>query len=265
MHAQAAQRADRRLGVRDGDVDVQRERRLAPRELAHRVVDRLVARAGGDLDVAPLRERVRAGDAARRPSGARSAASPARRSASSPPRPATVVCGPVKSSSAEPCVSAAAWSATSRESAGSTSSIRDASDQSCGSRSMTSSSSPTVHGASAPPGSSRPRPAAPSRQHPRVLRAAVLRGVDDERALVERDPGEPSGQDARRRRAPASTRRVAGRRAGAQALRRSRSGAWRARPGAARRSPRARRGPPRAAPRRRPRSACGQITTPMPP
>ena len=47
-------------GVGHGDVHVQRERRLAPRELAHRVVDRLVARAGRDLDVAPLRERVRA-------------------------------------------------------------------------------------------------------------------------------------------------------------------------------------------------------------
>ena len=63
--------------------------------------------------------------------------------------------GRVASSSAEPWVSAAAWSATSRESAGSTSSIREASDQSRGSSSMTSSSRPTVHGASAASGFQR--------------------------------------------------------------------------------------------------------------
>ena len=45
VDAQPAQRAHRRLGVGHRDVHVQRERRLAPRQLAHRVVDRLVAGA----------------------------------------------------------------------------------------------------------------------------------------------------------------------------------------------------------------------------
>jgi hypothetical protein len=61
VRAHAVVGAHRLLGVRDGDVHVQPEGRLTPSELAHRRVQELVARAGGDLDLLPQRERVRAG------------------------------------------------------------------------------------------------------------------------------------------------------------------------------------------------------------
>jgi hypothetical protein len=58
------QRAGRRGHA---DVDVQRERRLAPRERAHRAVDGLVAVGAGDLHVVPVGERVRARAAGAQP------------------------------------------------------------------------------------------------------------------------------------------------------------------------------------------------------
>src|SRR5439155_201125 len=48
VRAQPVDRADRVLGLGHAHVDVQRERRLAPRELAHRAVDDLVALAARD-------------------------------------------------------------------------------------------------------------------------------------------------------------------------------------------------------------------------
>ena len=58
---------DRRLGVGDADVDVQRERRLAAGELAHRAVDELVALAAGNRDLLPDREGVGPGDGGAEP------------------------------------------------------------------------------------------------------------------------------------------------------------------------------------------------------
>ena len=97
------------LRVRHRDVHVQPERRLAPRQLAHRRVEELVAGARRHLDVLPQRERVRARDGGahaerlehvERARARRLGAAPRRR------RP-TSACGSVASSSAEPCVSAA--------------------------------------------------------------------------------------------------------------------------------------------------------------
>ncbi len=59
--AQPVERPHGGVLVGHRDMHVQRERRLAARELAHRRVEELVARAGGDLGVLPARERVGAG------------------------------------------------------------------------------------------------------------------------------------------------------------------------------------------------------------
>ena len=137
---------DRVLGVGHADVHVQRERRLAPRQLAHRAVDELVALAARHDRVVPDRERVRAragaraGPSARAPRPARGAAS--RRSSLDRRRPSS--CAPAAISSAEPCVSpghvprelvAAATAARGRPCC--------ASAQSPGLSSITSSSAPT--------------------------------------------------------------------------------------------------------------------------
>ena len=61
MPADRVQRPQRRLRLRHGDVDVQPEGRLPPRQLAHRRVHELVAGARRDGDVLPARRRVRAG------------------------------------------------------------------------------------------------------------------------------------------------------------------------------------------------------------
>ena len=53
---------DRRVGVGDADVNMQREGRFAPRELAHRAVDELVALAARNRDLLPDRERMGARD-----------------------------------------------------------------------------------------------------------------------------------------------------------------------------------------------------------
>ena len=104
--AHAVEGAHGELGVRDRDVHVQRERRLAPRQLAQRRVQVLVAGAGGDLDVLGADHRMRArrprraGRARGRPRRARRAGGAAA-SVASP----TVRCGSVASSSASPCVS----------------------------------------------------------------------------------------------------------------------------------------------------------------
>ena len=58
--AHAVEQVDRGVGVRDAHVHVERERGLPARELAHRVVHALVARAGGHPHLLPDRERVRA-------------------------------------------------------------------------------------------------------------------------------------------------------------------------------------------------------------
>ena len=88
--------------------------------------------------------------AARMPSGSSTAASPVRSSHSSAVASATVVCGTVASSSAEPCVSATVRPCMSSGSASSTSSERESSPHARGSSSITSSSTPIVHGASRP-------------------------------------------------------------------------------------------------------------------
>jgi len=62
VRAPAVDRAQRAVGVGHRHVHVQREGRLAPRELAHRPVQEAVAVAVGDLRVLPQRERVQAGD-----------------------------------------------------------------------------------------------------------------------------------------------------------------------------------------------------------
>ncbi len=154
VRAHAVERAHRQLGVRDRDVHVQRERRLAPGQLAQRRVQVLVARAGRDLDV--LR-RARA-DACRRPRRAARARGPLAASARAQVAQlaiaagATVACGSVASSSASPCVSPRAWlgelGVEPREHVLGAPRRRAV----AGSSSMTSSSMPTVHGASATAG-----------------------------------------------------------------------------------------------------------------
>src|SRR5271166_5375612 len=81
------------------------------------------------------------------PRGASSRASSPRSASSSASPSATVWCGSVRSSSAEPWVSVLVCDASSPVRADSAVSARESSDQSVGSRSMTSSSTPTVHGA----------------------------------------------------------------------------------------------------------------------
>ena len=98
----SARTASPRLGHRH--VDVQRERRLAAGQLAHRRVQILVARAGRDLDLLGARERVRAGHRGRQAERRGTvSASAARRWRSCDGRAApTVACGSVASSSAQP-------------------------------------------------------------------------------------------------------------------------------------------------------------------
>ncbi len=98
---------DRRVGVGDADVDVQREGRLAPRELAHRAVDELVALAARDRDLLPDRERVGARDGgaqAERLRASARAVSGGRGSRRPPRRPSAAM--PVCTSKADPWVSA---------------------------------------------------------------------------------------------------------------------------------------------------------------
>ncbi len=66
MAAQAVERRDRRLRVRHPDVDVQRARRIALEQAAHRLVDLLVARLAHVHDLAEAGGRVQAGSRERR-------------------------------------------------------------------------------------------------------------------------------------------------------------------------------------------------------
>ena len=67
VDAQPVQEPDRGARAGDPDVDVRGERRLAPGEHAHRLVDLAVARVRRDDRVAPHRRRVHAGDAGAEP------------------------------------------------------------------------------------------------------------------------------------------------------------------------------------------------------
>ncbi len=156
VHAHPAERPDGRLLVRHarrgraGRTSARAGRAPASSRRSTGSARRARPRCRSTARTGACRPRRRAARGPRGPPRGR-----ARSSASSAAAPAAVVCGPVKSSSAEPCVSAAACSATSGGSAGSTSSMREASAQSSGSRSITSSSRPSVHGVSAPAGFQR--------------------------------------------------------------------------------------------------------------
>ena len=161
------EQADAGLGVGDADVHVQREGGLAPRQLAHGVVDRVVAVSAGQDGLVPHGERVgaragaaqlRGAPARRRACGAGAAAPRRRRRRCGAPRcPAPARSGGSRASRAR---------RSSSDRMGSTRSICCASDQSPGFRSMTSSSTPRVYSLpgfhSAQPGSSLMPPCGPS-------------------------------------------------------------------------------------------------------
>jgi hypothetical protein len=62
VRAEAVEEPDGGAGRRDADVDMGRERRLAPREHAHRLADLAIARVRGDDRVVGHRVRVRPRD-----------------------------------------------------------------------------------------------------------------------------------------------------------------------------------------------------------
>jgi hypothetical protein len=61
VRPELVEQPDRVLGVRNADVDVESERRLAAREVGHRALDDLVATRGRDQRLVPQRRRMRAG------------------------------------------------------------------------------------------------------------------------------------------------------------------------------------------------------------
>ena len=146
MHANPVADADRGLGIGNADMDVQRERRLATRELAHRPVDELVAVATGDGDLVPDRKRVCPGDGRAKVERLERAEQPARSPRISSTAEATSEQMPVCTSTAESWVSAHTCGCTSSGSRGRTSSIRCASAHVPGSSSIASSSTPSVQG-----------------------------------------------------------------------------------------------------------------------
>ena len=127
--AHPVHQVDRGVGVGDAHVHVEREGGLPARELPHRVVHALVARAGGHANLLPDRERM---GAARRGAQARAcrAAPRAPRAGprARPSTPGTFLCTRERSSSADLWVSAVTCDPSSGASAGSTRSISCASD-----------------------------------------------------------------------------------------------------------------------------------------
>ncbi len=146
MRAQAVHRAHSVLGVRDRDVDVQGERGLPARELAQRRVQELIALATGDPRLLPDGRWVHACGGRTQPSVRELAAELAAQSPSSAIAWDTPSCTPVRSSIAEPCVSASTWSARCGASVERMLSIRGASAKLLAYSSITSSSIPTVQG-----------------------------------------------------------------------------------------------------------------------